>query len=187
MNFEHVNKIADYVRSKVMPYLKNTIQITDFGYYLTKMSETPSCRWMRKDIRVFPVNYCVEPIRFLQKYEKRCVAFVGTPSPQEGVMNIVYQLSPTFHVLARFYHWIENDEVLAYLMLTCAYKEYNDFLEFYDDNISLRMVGNSEEKPLGFGGIMKSRSMSVNNLVRQTMGQPVEDNSIGDVKDKNKA
>lgn len=57
---------------------------------------------------------------------------MDTANPQDGAMNIIYQISPTFHVLARLYHWIEQEKVMAYLMLTCAFQNQEEYLKFFD-------------------------------------------------------
>lgn len=101
MNFDHINKVSDYVREKLMPHMRNLMSLSDFGQYLTRVSEQPSCKWMRKEIRVFPLSYFVDPEAFMKKYAKKCVSFIGSGHPQEGAIHIVYQMSPTMHVLAR--------------------------------------------------------------------------------------
>jgi len=150
MNFDHVNQVSDYCRNQILPHLTSRINVNDFGNYLGKISEVQSCRWMRQELRAFPINYFVNPVAFTKKYAKKCVAFTGTGNPQEGALNIIYQISPSFHVLARLYHWVEHSEVRAYLMLTCAYRDHDDYLAFFDENRSLRLVGNTEERMAGF-------------------------------------
>ena len=61
-------------------------------------------------------------------------------------MQIVFQVSPEFHVLARLYNWIEKEEVKAYLMLTVVYRNHKDFTEFFDDNKEIRLSGNTDDK-----------------------------------------
>lgn len=147
-----------------MPHLSSRLQVADFGNYLSKMVDAPSCKWMRHELRAYPINYFVDPVAFAKKYAKKCIAFVGTASPQDGAMNIIYQISPTFHVLARLYHWIEQEQVRAYLMITCAYRDQADYLEFFDENKELRMKGNTEDRQAGFGAVMQSSGLE--NLLK---------------------
>lgn len=166
MNFDHINRISDYTRTEIMPNLASRMHVTDFGDYLSKMCESPSCRWMRKKLRAYPINYFVDPVAFTKKYAKKCIAFMGTMSPQDGSMNMVYQISPTLHILARLYHWIEQDKVRAYLMLTCAYRDQAEYLKFFDENKSLRLTGDTEEKSMGFNPRGQSDSVGLQNLLK---------------------
>jgi hypothetical protein len=152
MNFDHVNKISDYCHEQLMPHITIRIPVVDFGVYISKMVDTPSCRWMRHELRAFPINYFVDPVQFVKKYSKKCVSMIGTTNPQDGAFNLIYQISPTLHILARIYHWMEQEKVRAYLMLTCAFRDQEEFNAFFEDNIPLRMIGNTEDKPTGFGG-----------------------------------
>lgn len=154
MNFDHVNKLSDYWRDELMPHVKNCIPVIDFGHYLSKMVEMPNCRWMRTEMHALPINYFVDPSKFAKKHIESCVSITGTPSPEDGAFNIVYQISPTLHVLARLYHWVDeaDDKVQAYLMLTCAFRNPEEFLRFFDDNKPLRMTGNTQQRPVGFTG-----------------------------------
>ena len=146
MNYDHVNKISDYFRDVITPHLTSRIGISDFGDYLTKIAASPSFRWMRHDLRAFPINYFVDPDKFLTKYSKKCVGYAGSSDAREGAMQIVFQVSPEFHVLARLYNWIEKEEVKAYLMLTVVYRNHEDFTEFFDDNKAIRLSGNTDNK-----------------------------------------
>lgn len=158
MNFDHINKVSDYVRENLMPHMRTLVPLPDFGNYLLRISECPSCKWMKNEIRILPINYFVDPEAFMKKYAKMCVSFSGTGAPQEGAFCIIYQITPTFHVLARLYHWVENNDVKAYLMLACAYRDHKEYLEFFDGNKDLRCIGDTEEKQLGFAGMMRQGS-----------------------------
>jgi hypothetical protein len=125
---------------------------------------------MRRELKAYPINYFVNPVDFAKKYAKNCVTFTATANPQDGVMHLIYQISPTFHVLARLFHWVEHDEVRAYLMLTCAYQKHEDFLSFFDDNKSLRLVGNTEDRITGFVG--PSGGDGLANLMRGLATSP---------------
>ena len=166
MNFDHVNQISDYTRTQIFPHLNHRIQVSDFGNYLSKMVEAPSCKWMRYELRAYPINYFVDPVAFTKKYTKKCITYVGTTNPQDGAMNIIYQISPSFHVLARLYHWVEHSEVRAYLMLTCAYRDHADYLAFFDENRALRLVGNTEERMAGFNPNINTNSSGVEDLMK---------------------
>lgn len=180
MNFDHVNKVSDYTRNLIMPNLTNRMPISDFGHYLSRMVDSPSCAWMKTDLRAYPINYFVDPVAFTKKYAKKCIAFMGTMNPQDGSMNMVYQISPTFHVLARLYHWIEQDKVRAYLMLTCAFRDQDEYLKFFDENKTLRLTGDTEEKPLGFHPGSRTDSVGLQNLLKgfgkQTQETDEDDN-----------
>lgn len=169
MNFDHINQVSDYVREKIMPYLSNKTerQITDFGAYIERVSESPSCKWMRTNIRIFPINYYVDPEVFAKKHEKQCISFAGVSNPQEGAITVVYQLSPTLHVLARLFHWVENDIVRAYFALVCVYRDQDEYLKFFDETKRFRLKGNTEEKSLGFQGFASPPSDDLGELVRR--------------------
>lgn len=78
------------------------------------------------------------------------------------------------HVLARLYHWIEHDKIRAYLMLTCAYRDQEEYLKFFDDNKALRLTGNTEEKTLGFHSGCRSDSVGIQNLFNGFSGKSDE-------------
>lgn len=150
MNFDHINILSDYFRNKILPFLRSQISILNFGAYLDKISECSSCQWLRTETRAFPINYFVDPEEFIQKYQKKCIAYVGVNSPNEGVCHIIYQISPDLHVLAKLFNWVENEKVVAYLGLICVYRHHEDLIQFFDDNKNLRLSGNTEEKTVGF-------------------------------------
>lgn len=185
MNFDHVNKVSDYTRDNLMPHLVSLLQVSDFGNYMSKLVDLPSCKWMRRELRAYPVNYFVDPAMFVKKYAEKCVTFIGTSSPQDGSMHIIYQISPTLHVLARLYNWVEHEKVRSYLMLTCAYRHQTEFLKFFDDNKSLRLTGNTEERHAGFGAEMQSSG--IKNLMRgfsQIVDNEDDEESEDDEEDK---
>lgn len=187
MNFDHINKISDYCREQIFPHLSNKIQTTDFGNYLSKMVDTESCEWMENELKAFPVSYLVDPVGFVKKYSKKCVAFIGTSSAQDGAFNIIYQISPTLHVLARIYHWIEHDDVRAYLALTCAYRSEEEYLKFFDDNKSFRLTGNTEERLTGFNVSSQNNSVGIENLMKGFVNRPkTEDGNDDYATDENK-
>lgn len=137
--------------------------VADFGAYLSRVSEAPSCRWIRSELKVFPINYFFNPVEFVKKYEKKCIMFSPIPNPQEGAIMMVYQISPTLHIGARLFHWIEQDKVWAYLTVACAYRNHEEYLTFFDENKTLRMTGNTEERTTGFnpGGLQLSHGFNM--------------------------
>ena len=168
MNFDHTNKVSDYFRDNIWPHMSNNFSASDFAGYLSSISELPSCKWLQTEMRAFPVNYFIDPHKFIKKYEKRCVTFLGTSDVRDGAMQIIYQISPTFHVLARLYHWIEQEEVKSYLMITAAFKDMKEFSKFFDENKDLRLVGNTEERATGFAGFAStSNSMGFAKMKEQ--------------------
>lgn len=167
MNFDHVNKMSDFYREKMLPHLRSQLHVTDFGNYLSRMCETPSGKWLKTDLKAFPLSYCINPVEFAKKYVKKCVTFLGTSNPQDGNLLIIYQITPTLHVLARLYQWIEHDgEVRAYLMVTCAYRDHDEYLTFFDDNKTLRLEGDTEKRVAGFGSLIANQSDGVDNLLK---------------------
>lgn len=175
MNFNDINKVADYFRNELMPFLSNRISVLDFSNYLTRISECPSCKWMKTELNAFPINYCVDPFKFLKKYQKKCISVIGSTNPQDGAFHIIYQISPTLHIFARIYHWIDRDEVKAYLMLTVIYKTQEEYLEFYDENTELRLTGNTDERPAGFGAAMNNTN-GIENLFKGFNKTPSQEN-----------
>ena len=154
MNFDHANKVSDYFRENIWPHMTNHFPALDFSNYLSKLAELSACKWMQTEMKAFPVNYFMDPHKFVKKYEKNCVTFLGTTDARDGSMQIIYQISPTFHVLARLFHWMEQEEVKSYLMLTVAFRDMKEFSEFFDENKDLRLTGNTEDRVTGFGGLM---------------------------------
>lgn len=164
MNFDQVNKVSDYCRENIFPHLESRFHVPDFGYYLSRMSECPRCTWMRTGLHVYPLTYFIDPIAFMTKYRDNCITYLGSGNPSDGAMNIIYQMNPDLHILARLYHWIEHEKVRAYLMLTVVYRELDDYNRFFDENKILRLTGNTEEcigfksgmdTSVGFGELMK--------------------------------
>ena len=184
MNFDQVNKVSDYCRENIFPLLEMRLHVPDFGYYLTRMSECPSCKWMRTELHAYPVTYFVEPIAFMKKYQKKCITFLGSGNPNDGAMNIIYQISPTLHVLARLYHNIEHDKVQAYLMLTTIYEKLDDYNSFFDENKSFRLTGNTEDK-IGFKSGGMDTSVGFGELMRQLKNpEPPVNEPDDDLEDK---
>lgn len=163
MNFDHINKVSDFDRNKLFPHWSNKLTAPDFGQYLAQMAETKSGKWLNKELKVLPITYFIDPEKFSKKYAKKCVSFAGTTNPQEGAFQVIYQISPTFHVVARLFQWIEHEEVKAYFTLMAAYKSFVDYNTFFDENTSLRITGNSEERIVGFN----DNPLGFNDLVKQ--------------------
>ena len=169
MNFDQVNKVSDYCRDNIVPLLESRFHVPDFGYYLSRMAECPSCKWMRTGLHAYPLTYFVEPVAFMRKYQEKCITFLGSGNPNDGAMTIIYQISPTLHVLARLYHTIEHEKVQAYLMLTTVYENMEDYNLFFDENKELRLTGNTEEK-IGFKRGLDT-SVGFGDLMRQLKSQ----------------
>lgn len=161
MNFDHFNKVSDHFRDKLLPHLKSLVSV-DFSMYLSKISEYSECKWIRTDLRSFSLNYFVDPEAFVKKYQKKCVTYLGTTNPNDGAVHIIYQISPEFHVLARLFHWIENEEIVAYLTLTCVYRNLSDYMEFFDENKNLRLTGNTDERTVGFRPVSEEKNIPGN-------------------------
>ena len=176
MNYDHVNKISDYFRDVITPHLTSRIGVSDFGDYLTKIAGSPSFRWMRHELRAFPINYFVDPEKFMKKHAKSCVGYAGSSEPREGAMQVVFQLSTEFHVLARLYNWVEKEEVKAYFMLTVVYRNHKDFTEFFDDNKELRLTGNTDDKGhVGFAAAADDARGFASLIKRMAEENPLED------------
>lgn len=163
MNFDHVNKVSDFDRTELFPYWSNKLSVADFGQYLARMAETKSGRWMAYELRIMPITYFIDPVKFSKKYAKKCITFTGTSNPQDGAFNVIYQISPTLHVLARLFQWVEQEEIRAYYTLMTAHKYFEEYMAFFDENKLLRLEGNTEERIVGF----TDKSMPLSDLVER--------------------
>jgi len=162
MNFDSINKVYDYFRSEILPHLNWSINVSDFSNYLSTMSSVPSCKWLKTEGKVFPINYLINPSEFVKKYHKKCVAFFPSNDPKDGMVQIIYQISPNFHVFARLYNWIEQENMESYLSIVVVFEKKEDFVNFYDENKPMRLSGNTYKKLAGFSNIFNNEALIVN-------------------------
>lgn len=154
MNYNDLNKMYDFWRKTILPRLKHVQNIISFDDYLKKFAYLPSGKWLKdaEKIKLARVPFAINMDNFTEKYVKECVAYNSPSKPEDGFQRAVYQISPTLHMEAAFWVWVENDQVQSYMTAFCCYHDEKEYLKFLDGLYELRMEGNTEDskKPKGF-------------------------------------
>lgn len=106
----------------------------------------PSFKWITTYGKVFNLTYMVNAEKFVQKYKDKFVFLIPLTNPNEGVAGFVYQMSPDLFLFGRLYTWIEHEKLNSYMVCQIYFHNLEDYMKFYDDNIELRLSGNTEER-----------------------------------------
>jgi hypothetical protein len=152
MNYDQVNKLSDYILDEVIPLLHITHSYTGFGEYVDSFRRTKSGRWMKKYsiIPLFPATYCVNTVEFLTRFNKQMVCFYGNERPEDGMLGLIFQFTPTLHMNGKLYIWFEHEKVNSYIAPQILFDDIKEYLKFVNDNKDLKMLGNTQDRDLGF-------------------------------------
>lgn len=164
MNYDYINQIHDYWMSDIFPHLVHRYTTVSFEDYLRRISFLPSCKWIRKmeKVKIARVPFAVIPHDFVKKYKDCCVTYNAPTKPDEGLQRIIYQFSPTLHLEASLWIWIENKILQSYVMMTVCYHEEKEYLAFIDDLYTIRREGNTEDK-MNLTGFMVSQPVDIHS------------------------
>lgn len=156
MNYEHLTKMHNRWKDDFFPYIDHSITVTSFDDYLKKMSFLPPCKWLRDldQIKILRIQFACDPSKFAKHYQEKCVAYCSPARQEDGFQRIIYQISPTLHVEAAYWSWVENENAQAHLTLMAYFHDTKEFTEFLDTVYEFRCTGNTEDKPTptGFAG-----------------------------------
>lgn len=159
MNYDNLNTIYKHWRKDIYPHLACHMTITSFDDYVKRFSFLSSGKWLRDwdCAKLSRLGFAVNLEKFVKKYKDHCVSFSAGGKPEEGIQRIVYQISPTLHVEATVWMWMENDILQSYASLIACYHKEDEFLHFFDAVYSIRKEGNTEEKETagGFANLIK--------------------------------
>jgi hypothetical protein len=110
-------------------------------------------------VKLAKTIFLVDPKKFVKKYKDVCITYNAPSRPEDGFQRIIYQISPTLHVEAALWLWIEHEILQAYILTFSCYHEEIEYLEFLDEIYKMRREGNTEEKaPGGFAEFVKTAS-----------------------------
>lgn len=143
---------------EVFPNLTHHMAITSFDDYLKQMSFLPCCKWLGEIdlVKIIRVPFTLDPAEFTKQYKKHCVAYACPAKPEDGVHRIIYQISPTLHIEAALWIWIENKQLQSYLSMFVCFKDDKELMKFLKDVLPMRRTGDTEEHPMkGFAGLMQ--------------------------------
>ena len=155
MDYDKLNQVHDYWVEEIFPHLSHHMAISSFDDYLKRVSFLPACHWLREMnlIKVLRVPFVVDPAKFVFTYKKHCVAYACPAKAEDGVHRIIYQISPTLHLEAALWVWVENKDTNAYLSMFICFKEDKELIKFFTEVTPIRKTGNTEENKLkGFAG-----------------------------------
>jgi len=149
MNYDQLNKIHDYWRKDILPHLIHQHTVNSYDDYLRKLSFLPSFKWLKdmEKVKINRVLFAIDPHKLIKKYKSQCITYNAPAKPEDGLMRVIYQLSPTLHMEVGIWVWIEHEIVQSYASAFVCYNEEEDFLKLSDDLYKMRREGNTEEKP----------------------------------------
>jgi len=158
MNYDHVNKTYDFWAKSIRPHLTTKFQVTSFDDYLKKLSFCKTYRWLREmeSVKLTRLPMALDPVAFVKKYSEKCIAVNPPARPEDGMQRMIFQISPTLHIEAGLWAWVENNELHSYLGMMICHKTDEELTEFLTEVEPLRRTGNTEERNTGFhpGGPM---------------------------------
>ena len=154
MNYNHLNKISEYVQTNLLPHFESRLTVQSFEDYLKRFSGIPRGRWMRDldSLQISRTIFAVDPSALAEQYKPHCVAHLTPMKPDEGAHRVIYQMSPTLHFEMAVLLWVEHDVVNSFASVTACYKNMKEYLEFCSEIWKLRRTGNTADaaSPVGF-------------------------------------
>lgn len=153
MNYDNCNKIQEYWRKKLSPFIHHNFTVTSFDDYLKRFSFLPSGKWLRdmECVKLSKLSFAVDPERFIKKYHDRCVTYNCPIKLEDGFQRIIYQISPTLHLESGVWLWVEHEYVQSYISLLICYNNEDEYSDFINEIWKIRREGNTEDKPTQAG------------------------------------
>jgi len=155
MNYDNQTKVHDYWRAKISLHFSHKFTAISFDDYMRRFSFLPSGKWLRdmECIKITRVFFQLDPVAFVEKYAKQCVTYNAPVKQEDGIQRVIYQISPTLHVEAAFWVWMEQEVIQSYAALFACYHDEAEYGKFLEELYPIRRIGNTEDTaPKGFGG-----------------------------------
>lgn len=148
MNYDDLNKIYSYWHKKIAPNLEHKFTTSSFDDYLKKFSFLPSGRWLKDfdGVKLARNLFAIDLDKLVKKYKDCCVTHTSTIKPEDGVNRAIYQLSPTLHMEAAFFIWIEQEEISSYAGVFICYHNDEEYRGLLDELYKMRKEGNTDDK-----------------------------------------
>jgi hypothetical protein len=160
MNYNHLNKVYDYWRKEVLPYLIHNFTVASFDEYLKRFSYLPSGKWLKdlEKVKIGRLGFALDPQLFVKKYKDCCVAYNAPLKVDDGIQRVIYQFTPTLHAEMALWIWVEHEVLQSYCSLFFCYNNEKEFSDFSDNLYEkMRREGNTEENPKksGFAALLE--------------------------------
>ena len=148
MNYDDLNKIYMYWRKKIAPNLEHRLTVSSFDDYLKKFSFLPSGKWLKDfdSVKLTRNLFAVDPEKLAKKYKDCCVAYNAPSKPEDGVQRVIYQISPTLHMEAALWIWVEQEELNSYAGVFICYRNDEEYHEVMDELYKMRKEGKTDER-----------------------------------------
>ena len=149
MNYTHLSETHTYWMDNIFPHLSHNFQAGTFEHYLGRFAYLPSGKWLKdaEKVKTSRITVALDPIALVKKYKSVCVTYNTPAKPEEGVVRVIYQVSPTMHMEAAFWIWVENNVVQSYAMVFACYNNEKEYLSLLKDLRPLYRSGDSADKP----------------------------------------
>lgn len=149
MNYDNCNKIQEFWMKKIYPMLHHRFTVTSFDDYLRRFSFLPSGKWLQEMecVKLSKVSFAVNPEKFSKKYQGQCVTYNTPVKSEDGFQRVIYQITPTLHVEAGYWIWMEHDMVQSYVSLFVCYHNEGEYSDFINEIWKMRQEGDTEDKP----------------------------------------
>lgn len=169
MNYDNLNKIHEYWWQNLMPTFQHLFTVTSFDEYLKRFSFLPSGNWLRQyeKIKLTRTPFLIDSAKFAEKYKKYCVTYNSPMKSEDGIQRAIYQLSPTLHLEAGYWIWVENEEVQAYASVFCCYHDETEYADFIEELYEIRQEGDTEKdskRPVGLAASFGFSNPAEKNL-----------------------
>ena len=148
MNYNHYNKIHEFVTNKLFPYVTIHADFTVFGDYLTAFSDLPSGKWLRnrKNGILMRNHFAMNAEEFLKDFSKYCISFLTVEAGENKMTyRIIYQYSSEIHLEAFLLIWVERDMVLSCIVANICMKNRDKFPEFLKKLEKYKLTGDSAD------------------------------------------
>ena len=148
MNYDDLNKIYNYWRKKIAPHLTHQFTVSSFDDYLKKFSFLPSGKWLKDfdSVKLTRNLFAVDPEKLAKKYKDCCIAYNAPSKPEDGVQRVIYQISPTLHMEAAFWIWVEQEELNSYAGVFICYRNDDEYQAVMDELYKMRKEGKTDER-----------------------------------------
>jgi hypothetical protein len=135
--------------------------VASFDDYLKRFSFLPSGKWLREmeSVKVLRIPFSCDAPMFSSVFKKNCIAYCCPSDPEEGFHRAIYQISPTLHLEAAFWIWIQNEESQSYVSIMCCFQQERELEKFMHKICEYKKVGNTDDRSgtSGFAGLLQDK------------------------------
>lgn len=149
MNFTQINDVGNFI-NKHLKYLHNHITCKSMDDYLNEIHFLKKFAWLKECHTVMRSHALYKTEDFLKRFEKKCVSVYSPRTPEDGILKIIYQISPTIHLEASLFAWFEVNEVYSYIYFVAMFNNINEYIELLDSIKDIQQFGQTGENKLGF-------------------------------------